>query len=135
MPAKKTFKDLVDDAKRRINEVDVDELTAMMEAREQPRPVVIDVREADERAKGYIRGSIFIPRGILERDLEKLAYRGNATDDDLTRPVVVYCAGGARAALAADTLRQMGFTNPYSLEGGFKAWGESGQPVAHDRSA
>lgn len=126
--------DMAKDALKRIPEVDPHELTAMMEAREHPRPIVIDVREPDERAKGYIPNSVFIPRGVLERDIEKLAFGHAVSDHELDQPLVIYCAGGNRSALAADSVKQMGFTNVYSLEGGFKAWADSAKPVAHDRS-
>lgn len=134
MPLRMTLKDLAQDALRRVPEIDCDELQAMMEAREHPRPVVVDVREPDERARGYVPGSIFVPRGVIERDIEKAAFGHAATDADLARPVVCYCGGGSRSALAADMLKRMGFENVYSLEGGYKAWGEQGKPVAHDRA-
>lgn len=134
MPLKMNLADLVKDALKRVPELDPDELAAMMDAREHPRPVVIDIREPDERARGYIPGSTFIPRGILERDIEKTAFGRAVTDQDLEYPVVLYCASGNRSALAGDMLKKMGFANVYSLEGGFKAWGDTAKPVAHDRS-
>lgn len=135
MPLKQTLKDLAKDALLRIPELDHDELAAMMEAREHPRPIVIDTREPDERSRGYVPGSVHIPRGVLERDIEPVGFGRLVSDDDLLKPIVCYCAGGSRSALAADSLRRMGFSNVYSLEGGFKAWGESGKPVAHDRAS
>lgn len=134
MALKQTLKDLAQDALKRVPELDADELAAMMEAREHPRPIVIDTREPDERARGYVPGSVHIPRGVLERDIEAAAFGHAAGDEDLARPIVCYCGGGSRSALAADSLLKMGFTNVYSLEGGFKAWGESGKAVGHDRS-
>lgn len=134
MPLKKTMSDLVKEALRQIPEVDAHELVAMTEAREHPRPLVIDIREADERARGYIPGSVFIPRGVLERDIEKTGFGHHVSDDELDHPVVLYCAGGNRSALAAESLVRMGFTRVFSLEGGFKAWGDASMPVAHDRA-
>lgn len=134
MPIRNTLADLAKDALTRVPELDSDELTAMMESREHPRPIVLDVREADERARGYVPGSVFVARGVLERDIQRAAYGHAPSDEEMGRPIVCYCAGGSRSALAADSLRKMGFPNVYSLEGGFKAWGASGKPVAHGRA-
>jgi len=72
-----------------------------------------------------------LPRGVLERDIAAKAFDGSVGESDLARPIVVYCAGGARSVLAAASLRAMGFTNVQSLEGGFGAWGKCG---ARDRA-
>jgi rhodanese-related sulfurtransferase len=131
----RSFNDLVADAKRRIHEVDADELAELMEpGSDVPELLVIDVREADERGRGFIPGSIGIPRGILERDVAKVAFGGTVGDADLGRPIVTVCGGGSRSALAADALRAMGFGNVQSLAGGFGAWGKAGKPVEHPRS-
>ena len=131
----RSFNDLVADAKRRIHEVDVDELAELLEpGSDVPELLVIDVREADERGRGYIPGSVGIPRGVLKRDVAKVAFGGTVGDADLGRPIVTCCGGGSRSALAADTLRAMGFTNVQSLAGGFGAWGKAGRPVEHPRS-
>jgi len=131
----RSFNDLVADAKRRIHEVDVDELAELLEpGSDVPELLVIDVREVDERGRGYIPGSVGIPRGVLERDVAKVAFGGTVGDTDLARPIVTCCGGGSRSALAADTLRAMGFTNVQSLAGGFGAWGKAGRPVEHPRS-
>jgi rhodanese-related sulfurtransferase len=129
------FNDLVDDAKRTIQETDCDELAELLDpANDAPDLLVIDIREAEERARGHIPGSLGLPRGILDRDIAKVAFGGTVTEDQLTRPIVLYCAGGSRSALAAVSLRAMGFTNVQSLAGGFGAWGKSGRPVEHPRS-
>lgn len=131
----RSFNDLVDDAKRRIHEIDVDELAELLEpGSDVPELLVIDVREVDERGRGYVPGSVGIPRGVLERDMAKVAFGGTVGDGDLGRPIVCVCGGGSRSALAADTLCAMGFTNVQSLAGGFSAWGKSGRPVEHPRS-
>jgi rhodanese-related sulfurtransferase len=132
MSLKKTLADLANEARAKVHEIDVDEL-AEDEDGAGNNLIIIDVREPDERARGYIPNSIHIPRGVLERDIEKTAFGRPVTDADLTRPIVCYCGGGARSLLAAQTLQQMGFTDAASLAGGFGAWGKSGQPVAIDR--
>lgn len=129
MPLKMTLRDLAEDARRHINEIDYDELAVMTLGTAGPPPVVIDVREPDEAARGIIPGSVNIPRGVLERDIEKAVFGGVVSDDQLARPIVCYCAGGSRSLLAADALRRMGFTNAMSLAGGFGAWAEAGKPV------
>src|SRR5262245_33597269 len=76
---------------------------------------ILDVREGDEVADGHIAGAKTIPRGFLELKIENEIA-------DRARPVVVYCAGGTRSLLAADTLRRLGYRDVASLRGGFKAW-------------
>ena len=129
------FNDLVDDAKRIITEIDCDELAELLDpSNDVPDLVVIDIREADERARGHVPGSIGLPRGILDRDIAKVAFGGTVAEHQLACPIVLYCAGGSRSALAAVSLRAMGFTNVQSLAGGFGAWGKSGRPIEHPRS-
>jgi rhodanese-related sulfurtransferase len=131
----RSFDDLVADAKRTVAEVDCEEFAELMDpANDAPDLLVVDVREAEERARGFVPGSVGISRGTLERDIAKVAFGGSVSDADLARPMVVYCAGGMRSILSADTLRTMGFTNVQSLEGGFGAWGKSGRPIEHPRS-
>ena len=116
-----------------VQEVGVDHL------RQKPEPddprIVIDVREASERSVGHIPGSIHIPRGTLERDIAKEAFAHDVSDDDLDRPILLYCGGGSRSLLAAAQLEKMGFTHVMSLEGGFKAYLEANLPVEHGPSA
>lgn len=132
MPLKRTVADLAAEAKRRVDEIDHDELAQKMQAGEAGL-LVIDVREDAERPTGYIPGSVHIGRGVLERDIEKKGFGGMARDADLARPIVCYCRGGQRSLLAADTLKQMGFTNVVSLRGGFSAWAEAGRAVQVER--
>jgi rhodanese-related sulfurtransferase len=128
MPLRRTFSDLVSDSRRRNDELDVQELAERMDA-DEPGLIVIDIREDNELAGGFIPGSIHIGRGVLERDIEKKAFGGTTGDKDLARPIVLYCAGGNRSLLAADSLKQMGFTNVLSLIGGFRAWAATGKDV------
>ena len=125
MPLRKNLSDLANEARQRVHEIDVDELA---EADEQT--LVIDVREPDERARGFIPNSVSIPRGVLERDIEKIAFNGRVTDEDLKRPIVCFCGGGSRSLLAARSLQEMGFADVTSLAGGFGSWGKSGKPVS-----
>ncbi|HWM87223.1 MAG TPA: molybdopterin-synthase adenylyltransferase MoeB [Kofleriaceae bacterium] len=84
-------------------------------------PAVIDVREQDEYVQGYIPGARWIPRGNLELRIEDAI-------PDRESPVVLYCAGGTRSALAARSLRELGYTQVKSLAGGFGAWKRAGYP-------
>lgn len=130
----RAYNDLVADAKRTVTEIDCDELAELLDpANDAPDLVVIDVREQDERGRGHIPGCVALSRGVLERDIAKAVFGGTVREQDLGRPLVLYCAGGARSALAASALRAMGFTNVQSLAGGFGAWGQSGRAVEHPR--
>ena len=114
------FLKLVNDAKTRIREVTVDETRQRMAANNAVR--LIDVREDHEWEGGRAAGSIHLAKGIIERDIE-------ATVPDKSTEVILYCGGGFRSALAADVLQQMGYTNVFSMAGGWKAWQDSGAPV------
>ena len=107
------FKQLVDEAKSQIKEIGPDDLKHMQQAGENF--TLIDVREADEQAKGTIPGAIKLPRGILEVNIDQIT-----TDKD--RKLVLYCGGGSRSALAALNLKKMGFRNVISLAGGYRGW-------------
>lgn len=115
----KTYTDLVAEAKARIREVPPQEVAAMLRAPE--RPVVIDLREPNEWNLGHLPGALHIPRGRLEGQIEARVRRD--------QPVVLYCQGGSRSALAADTLREMGFEKVVSMAGGFRDWAVSGGEV------
>jgi rhodanese-related sulfurtransferase len=110
------YKQLVDAAKREIKEIDPAELKQMQQARENF--TLIDVREPDEVAEGAIAGSKPLPRGQLE-------YKIDSITTDKEQPIVCYCGGGGRSALAAQSLQKMGFKNVKSLAGGYKGWKES----------
>ena len=114
------FLKLVNDAKSRINEVDVAGTRARM-ANSAPAKLV-DVREDDEWNAAHAAGAIHLGKGIIERDIE-------ATVPDKSTELILYCGGGYRSALAADVLQNMGYTNVWSMAGGWKAWKESGAPV------
>jgi rhodanese-related sulfurtransferase len=110
------FKQLVDEAKSQISEINPDELKQMQQSGEDF--TLIDVRERDEQQKGMIPGAVAMPRGILEVNIDQIT-----TDKD--RDIVLYCGGGSRSALSALNLKKMGFRNVKSLAGGFRGWRET----------
>jgi len=114
------FLALVADAKTRIVECTVADVRARLDRGETFH--FVDVREDGEFAVDRARGAQHIGRGVLERDIETLI-----ADHDA--PIVLYCGGGYRSALAADNLRKMGYTRVVSMDGGIKAWREASYPV------
>jgi rhodanese-related sulfurtransferase len=114
------FEDLVEDARSRIRETSVEELQRRIEAGE--RLYLVDVREESEWAQARIPGANWLGKGILERDIERAI-------PDPAEDIVVYCGGGYRSALAADSLQRMGYTNVRSLAGGIGAWFRAGLPL------
>jgi rhodanese-related sulfurtransferase len=117
------FLKLVNDAKSRIREVTVDETRERMATENSVR--LIDVREDNEWQAAHAAGADHLGKGIIERDIE-------ATVPDKSTEVILYCGGGYRSALAADVLQNMGYTNVFSMAGGWKAWQDSGAPVEGD---
>jgi rhodanese-related sulfurtransferase len=114
------FLKLVADAKSRIRECTVADVTARQAAGE--KFVLIDVREESEYAAGHAAGAVHISKGVIERDIE-------AKVPDPNTPLVLYCGGGYRSALAADALQKMGYTNVISMDGGWSAWVRAGLPT------
>ena len=114
------FLKIVDDAKSRIKEVTVADARERLAANR--KGLLIDVREDHEWDAAHAVGAIHLGKGIIERDIE-------ATAPDKSTELILYCGGGYRSALAADVLQQMGYTNIWSMAGGWKAWKESGAPV------
>lgn len=115
-----TYSDLISDVRKQIKTVTLDEIKRRLDAREAM--VLVDVREKEEYRAGYIPGAISVPRGFLEMQIEqKVADKG--------APVVLYCAGGTRSALAAKTLQDLGYTNVESANPGFVRWKDLGYPI------
>jgi rhodanese-related sulfurtransferase len=114
------FLKLVAEAKTRVRECTVDEMRARQAAGEPF--VLVDVREESEFTAGHIPGAVHIGKGVIERDIE-------AKVPNAATPIVLYCGGGFRSALAADALQKMGYTNVISMDGGWRAWTEKGLPV------
>ncbi|HEY6045063.1 MAG TPA: rhodanese-like domain-containing protein [Pyrinomonadaceae bacterium] len=114
------FLKIVNDAKTRIKEVTVAETRDRLAANSDAK--LVDVREDKEWDEAHAAGATHLGKGIIERDIE-------ATAPDKSSELILYCGGGYRSALAADVLQQMGYTNVWSMAGGWKAWKESGAPV------
>src|ERR1700753_3604051 len=105
------FLKIVDDAKARVKQIDIEQYQAM------PRDshTLIDVREDNEFAAGHAAGAMHLGKGIIERDIETKV-------PEKSTKLVLYCGGGFRSALAADALQKMGYTDVISLDGGWRAW-------------
>lgn len=112
------FLALVNDAKSRIKQVDIEQYQKMPRADH----LLIDVREDNEWNAGHAAGAIHLGKGVIERDIETRVPDKSAT-------MVLYCGGGFRSALVADALQKMGYKNPISLDGGWRAWNAAGLPV------
>lgn len=117
------FLKLVNDAKTRIREVTVEETQQRLKANSNAK--LIDVREDNEWQAGRAAGAEHLGKGIIERDIE-------AKVPDKSTELILYCGGGFRSALAADVLQRMGYTNVFSMDGGWKAWKDSGAEVEAD---
>ena len=113
------FLKLVDDARSRVREVSVDETRRKLET---GKAKVIDVREESEWAAGHARGAEHMGKGVIERDIE-------ARVPDKNAELILYCGGGFRSALSADSLQKMGYRNVASMAGGWRAWQEAGAPA------
>jgi rhodanese-related sulfurtransferase len=113
------FLKLVDDAKSRVREVDVDETRRKLDS---GKAKLIDVREESEWEAGHARGAQHLGKGVIERDIEERV-------PDKKAELILYCGGGFRSALSADSLQKMGYTNISSMAGGWRAWQAAGAPV------
>jgi rhodanese-related sulfurtransferase len=120
----KTFTELCEEATTRIRETTPEEVAARVAETERDW-VLIDVREQDEYRGGHIPGAIGCGRGILEYHIADLV-------PDPDKEIVLYCRGGMRSALSADSLRQMGYTRVESMRGGYREWAAKGLPVSDE---
>jgi rhodanese-related sulfurtransferase len=114
------FLQIVEDAKKRVREVGIDDVKARLDRGD--KFVLVDVREESEYAKDHLPGAIHLGKGIIERDIEDRV-------PDLNTPIVLYCGGGYRSALAADNLQKMGYSNVLSMDGGIRGWREKHFPL------
>ena len=117
------FLQIVEDAKKRVHEVSVDDVRKKLDRKETF--LLIDVREESEFAKDHLPGAIHLGRGIIERDIETRV-------PDLDAPMVLYCGGGFRSALSADNLQKMGYRSVLSMDGGIREWREKGLPLTSE---
>ena len=111
------FLKIVEDAKRRIREVSIDDVKAKLDRGE--KFLLVDVREESEYAADHLPGAVHLGKGVIERDVEDHV-------PDQNTPMVLYCGGGFRSALAADNLQRMGYTQVLSMDGGIRGWREKG---------
>ena len=111
------FQKIVEDTRKRIREVTINEVKAKLDRKE--KFLLIDVREESEYAADHLPGAVHLGKGIIERDVE-------ARVPDQDTPMVLYCGGGFRSALAADNLQKMGYTQVLSMDGGIRGWREKG---------
>jgi rhodanese-related sulfurtransferase len=109
------FLKIVQDAKQRVREITIDEVKAKLDRGE--KFTLVDVCEESEFAKGHLPGAIHLGKGVIERDIEERV-------PDPKTPLVLYCGGGFRSALAADNLQKMGYSNVLSMDDGVRGWRE-----------
>lgn len=113
------FLKLVAEAKKKINETDVSTVAGRLKRGE--RFHLVDVREDDEWRLGRAKGAIHLGKGVIERDIESRI-------PDKNDEIILYCGGGFRSALAAESIQKMGYCNVVSMDGGIRAWREQGFP-------
>ncbi|MBX7215791.1 MAG: sulfurtransferase [Candidatus Kapabacteria bacterium] len=114
------FLKIVEETKERVVEITPEETLAMQQRGEAF--LLIDTREDKEWEAGHIAGAMHLGKGVIERDIEKAA-------PDAETPMVLYCGGGFRSALAADALQRMGYTNVRSMSEGWRGWTTRNYPV------
>jgi len=115
------FLKIVDESRKRVRELTVDDVKTKLDRGE--KFLLVDVREESEFAKDHLPNAIHLGKGIIERDIEERV-------PDTSAPLILYCGGGFRSALAADNLQKMGYTNVISMDGGIRVWREKGFPLA-----
>jgi len=115
------FLKLVNDAKTRVRECNVQDVKKRLDAGE--KFYLVDTREESEWARGHLPGALHLSKGVIERDIEHAIPDKNA-------PIVLYCGGGFRSALAGDNIQKMGYANVISMDGGWRGWTEAGFPTA-----
>lgn len=117
------FLALVDEFRRNVNEVDVQQVKRWLEL---SRPfVLVDVREESEWRQAHLPNAVYLGKGIIERDIE-------TQFPEVTTPLVLYCGGGYRSVLAAANLQRMGYQDVLSMDGGFRGWVDAGYPTVEE---
>lgn len=114
------FLDIVNQSRDNVKELSIDEARARLA--DNPKALLVDVREDAEWANGHAAGAVHIGKGVIERDIETKV-------PDKDTELILYCGGGFRSLLAGDALQKMGYTNVASMAGGWRQWRDSGAPV------
>ena len=114
---------IVEDARSRVKETNVEEVKSKLDRGE--KFLLVDVREESEFDKDHLPGAVHLGKGVIERDIESRV-------PDLNTQMVLYCGGGFRSAMAADNLQKMGYTNVFSMDGGVRGWREKDFPLTRD---
>lgn len=114
------FEQLCEAARKNVDEISIQQVKAMIDS--GTAPLVLDVREESEWNKDHLPGAQHLGRGVLERDIETRV-------PDKTTPVILYCGGGYRSALAAESIQKMGYSQVLSMDGGYRAWNEANYPL------
>ena len=114
------FLKIVDEAKAVIEDTSVEDVRRDLDRATDF--VLVDTREESEWTAGHARGAVHLGKGVIERDIE-------GAIPDTSKKIIIYCGGGYRSALAADALQRMGYTNVFSLAGGWRAWKDAEMPV------
>jgi rhodanese-related sulfurtransferase len=117
------FLNIVNDAKSRVPETNVEEVKKRLDRGD--KFALVDVREDNEWAKGHLPGAIHLSKGVIERDIE-------AKVPDKDAEIILYCGGGFRSALAADNLQKMGYKKVISMDGGWRGWNEAKYPTSSE---
>src|SRR5437763_17143322 len=117
------FLQIVNEARARVKEVTVDDVKAMIDKGDEF--LLVDVREESEFAKDHLPGAIHLGKGVIERDIE------TRVPDEKT-PMILYCGGGFRSAMAAENLQKMGYTNVLSMDAGVREWREKKYPMTRE---
>jgi rhodanese-related sulfurtransferase len=125
----KTLSDFVDEALAVVDEMEADEAKRLFDDADRGGWHFVDVREPDEYAAAHIPSARSFPRGFLEVKADLVHPKRDAWLEDRKRPMILYCGGGHRSALATRTLLEMGFSRVVSLRGGFAEWVERKLPV------
>ena len=114
------FLKLVNEAKSRVKEIDLEGYRKMRDAGEAH--LLVDTREESEWNAGHVAGAVHLSKGVIERDIE-------TSVPDKDTKLVLYCGGGFRSALAAENLQKMGYTKVYSMDGGWRGWNDAKLPI------
>lgn len=112
---RKTFHEICEESKKNVKACSVNDVIKLMENKDSEDFVLMDIREDNEYNAGHIKGAVHLGKGIIERDIHLHVI-------ELDKKVILYCGGGYRSVLAAESLQRMGYKNVISMDGGWKGW-------------